>query len=314
MKTWIAAMALIGMALGLAPLAKAQDVAPTQIPLNFTMDGEVFSYLYTMQLIVEQQMGERPLETQSSNHRMKLAFTVRQPQQAGNAELTMRIQEATMGLSDGTGDDARRVTLSIPSIEPPDPDDEAQQALINIERLLEVSVITFSVTSTGEVENVKGLEQVVQAIAALDDPDPRLLGQLAPGQIEHLLESIFSADGAAGSSRRVGDGWQNAWSVDVPPVAVLDFTDEVKLEIAIENMATLSAKGSVSVRRPSTADPARPTISVDDYTSTAITQWDVRTGRMDSRKSNMIMTSTWQLEEVELHQKQVLSVKFKRTQ
>lgn len=310
MKTWITAIVL---ATTLIPSAGAQE-APTPIPLRVATPGETFSYRYTMQMTIEQQMGERVLDPQALNYRYHLAFTVRQVDPEGNAELVMSMTPGSVIVTDGTGDAMRQTVLTIPAA-PGNSDVEGDaKTLADLSSAIGQAQVLFQVTPQGDVSGVNGLDRVMDLMQQFDTPDVRLLGPIAPGQIEQTLEFIFGAEGAAGTSRRIGSGWQTSRSIDVPPVAVLDFTDSVNLASIDGQIATMQTKTSVGVRRPTAEDAARPTLGVEHFAGTAATMWDLAAGRLQARSSEMSMATSWQLAEVNLLQKQSVSVSIERAE
>ncbi|MCA9294232.1 MAG: hypothetical protein KDA20_10500, partial [Phycisphaerales bacterium] len=231
---------------------------------------------------------------------------------AGNTELVMRMRPGSVIVSDGAGEEMRRTQLTIPVPPTARADEGDAQALNNLSTAIDQTQVFFTVTPKGDVQNVHGLERVMEAFGQLEQSDVRLLGPIAPGQIEQTLESIFGAEGAAGTSRRVGAGWQTTRTVDVPPVAVFDFTDDVMLDSINGPVATLVSKGTVGVRRPTVEDAARPALGVEAFSSTTTTQWNLEDGRLVARVSDMVMETRWQLAEVDLLQKQTVHVAIAR--
>ena len=308
MKTWIAAAVL---AAGSTQIATAQ-AERHDIALKLGDEGSMFAYRYSMQLLIEQQQGERALAPQSASHDLVLDFTVRTMDPSGDTELALSIEAATIVVTDGSGDGAVRRTIQVPPHAPADPADTTATGLFAVGKALDDALIIFKVAPSGDVKDITGLTGFIQAFAALESADARLVGPLEPRQLENLLEAIFTADGAAGTTRAIGAGWQQARSVEVPPVAVLEFTDDVKFASVTTGKAVLESAGRIEVRRPAAEAPARPTLAVDGYESTVTTRWHLADGCLESRLSKMNMATRWQLGEIDLRQQQTAKQAIER--
>lgn len=300
------------LALSLVPAGAAQPV-PTDSPLEEPLgervdfeislnDGDEFAYRTRMELRIEQQQLEDEPEEQLLSYDVTTKFTVRGVEDDGTATVMVRVTEATIGITDGE-DQTQYEFRSLA--------DGEEYATPFAAAVIE-TVVTMMVSPTGEITGILGAEAYEASLNATEDADPRLLGFFAPEQFSDIFEPLFTIEELNGKPRRVGTGWATTREVELPPVAILDLNYNWRFGGMMEGVATLNSSIETTVRRPSTPDPARPTVVLEDSSGNVLTQWDQELKAVTRRISTLSMKTQWALGEMQVNLDQTSVVRIER--
>lgn len=286
----------------LLPVATAQPV-PTEQPLDEPVgervdfevsleQGDEFAYRTRMELrIDQQQMEEEPTEELMS-YDVTTKFTVQGVEDDGTATIALRVTEATIRLS-SEGEDP--IEFEVKQLE-----GEGEYASPFAAAIAE-TVVTIVVSPTGEITSILGAEAYQAALNASEGADPRMLGYFNADQIRDMFEPLFTIEELRGKPRRVGTGWATSREVELPPVAVLDLGYNWKLTGLMDEVATMTSSVEVTVRRPSTPDPARPTVVLEESSGNVLTQWNREKQMVTRRISTLQMKTEWALGELKVN-------------
>jgi hypothetical protein len=205
-----------------------------------------------------------------------------------------------------------RVTTDVPMRLPP---------IIILERLgeaardvrVKIRVEFPSEGGSGSVV-VSGFEDVAASLDGQDVFDMTMLGLLANEQMADALESVFFVDGAPDKQIRVGTGWQTENRVNLGPAGAIDVTTEWVFKSLDGSSATVTGAPRAAVARPVDADPASPSVAIEEQSSSIEILWNTEVSRVESRTSKQTMTTMWTLGPLKLSQMQdtTLSVTRKK--
>ncbi len=166
------------------------------------------------------------------------------------------------------------------------------------------ATLRLHIGSDGSVLRVDGLSDTLDALAADNEFDDRVLGIFGPDQIIDALAPIFTGDGVAHVAREKGDGWQSAMTTPLGPAGEIEFvTDWSITERAGES---LSIKGVESFQhnRPATPDPAAPSMAATEHAGETDTVWNFDRSILVSRLSQRTMAAEWSLGDFAIQQRQ----------
>ncbi len=151
---------------------------------------------------------------------------------------------------------------------------------------------------------VSGFENVAAALDEQDVFDMTVLGLLANEQMAEALESAFFIEGTADKQIRVGAGWQTEDRVNLGPAGAIEITTEWVFKSLEGSSATVTGRPRAAVARPAAADPAAPSVAIEEQSASIEIMWNAEVGRLDSRASKQSMTTVWTLGPLTLSQKQ----------
>ncbi len=151
---------------------------------------------------------------------------------------------------------------------------------------------------------VSGFENVAAALDEQDVFDMTTLGLLANEQMADALGSAFFIEGTADKSIRVGAGWQTEERVNLGPAGAIEITTEWVLKSLDGSSATVTGRPRAAIARPQAADPAAPSVTIEDQSASVEVVWNTEIGRLDSRTSKQAMSTVWTLGPLTLSQKQ----------
>ncbi len=298
----------------LLPIAAvvAQPV-PTDQPLDeplgervdFTIslqEGDEFAYRTRMELSVDQQQVSQDSVEETMSYDVTTKFTVQGVEDDGTATMALRVTEATIRLS--TGEEVSEFTLDTPQ--------EGEEFQNAFAASLAQTVVTIVVSPTGEITSVLGADAYESALSASEGADPRMLGFFTESQIREIYEPLFTIEELRDKPRRVGAGWATTREVELPPVAVLDLGYNWRFSGMLDGVATLTSRVEVTVRRPSTPDPARPTVVLEESSGNVLTQWDSELQAVTRRISTLQMKTQWALGEIQVNLDQSSVVRIER--
>ncbi|MFI4855657.1 MAG: hypothetical protein ACIAQF_11850 [Phycisphaerales bacterium JB065] len=290
--------------------AQAQPV-PTDQPLQQELgervdfdialgEGDVFAYRTRMNLRIEQEIADGDLTSQVLSYDVTSRFTVQGVDDEGVATVSMKVIDATITIADGD----EQTELKVGQLA------DGEQYGSPFAAAIANTVVTLVISPDGLITSVLGAEDYQAALDATDGADPRQIGFFSAEQIREIYEPLFTIEELNGKPRRVGTGWATSRVVELPPVAVIDLDYTWKFQGMLEEVATMTSRVVTNIRRPSTPDPARPTIAIEGSSGNVVTQWNRELQRVTRRISTLSLDTRWTLGELELTQKQQSSVRI----
>jgi len=300
------------LALSLVPAVSAQPV-PTDSPLDEPLgervdfeismtEGEEFAYRSRMDIRIRQQQLEADPVEQILSYDVVTKFTVRGVEEDGSATVMVRVIRATIGIADG--DD--RVQYDFAALA------DGEQYPTPFAAALAETVVTMLISPSGQITGILGAEAYEAALNATEDADPRLLGFFTTEQFQDMFEPLFTIEELNGKPRLVGTGWSTTREVELPPVAILDLSYNWRFGGVLDGIATLNSSIDTTVRRPSTPDPARPTVVLEDSSGNVLTQWDMELKAVTRRISTLAMKTQWALGDLQVNLEQSSVVRIER--
>lgn len=300
------------LALSLVPAASAQPVpsdSPLDEPLGERVDfeismteGDEFAYRTRMELQIEQQQLEADPTEQIMSYDVTTKFTVRGVEEDGTATVMVRVTEAAIEIADG--EDRSQYEFRALA--------EGEEYATPFAAAVVETVVTLMVSPDGQITGILGAEAYQAALTATDDADPRLLGFFTPDQFRDMFQPLFTIEELNGKPRRVGTGWATTREVELPPVAILDLSYNWKFSGLLDDVATLSSNIETTVRRPSTPDPSRPTVVLEDSSGNVLTQWNRELKAVTRRISTLSMKTQWALGDLQVNLDQTSVVRIER--
>lgn len=289
----IAAISALALLAPLAPTSSAQpetegvQAGAEGFPINLDLTpDQTFSYRFVVDVKVRQQQQGVAALDQAVRYEMDAKFTVLTASETG-AELTMSVERANFTV--GQGDQSLSIIAPAP--------DDIPDWMIPVSAALDATVVRVTLDAAGTVTKVAGLDPFMQSILMLESPDQRLMGFMPPSQLIDILTPVFTAEGAQGTAPTVGETWTSTKAVQLPPVAVLDFTYNWSLSAVTgkndTRRAIIAGEPTLELRRPVEPNPSRPTLAIDDHSSSVMTQWNLTQGLLDQRVATQLMETTW---------------------
>lgn len=286
----------------LLPAAVAQPV-PTEQPLDEPLgervdfevslqEGDEFAYRTRMELQIDQQQLEGESADETMSYDVTTKFTVQNVEDDGTATIALRVSEAMIRLS-SEGEDP--IELMVERL------DNQEDYGSPFAAAIAETVVMIVVSPSGEITSVLGAEAFEAALNASEGADPRMLGYFNADQIRDMFEPLFTIEELRGKPRRVGTGWATSREVELPPVAVLDLGYNWKFSGLMDEVATMTSSVEVTVRRPSTPDPARPTVVLEESSGNVLTQWNREMQMVTRRISTLQMKTEWALGELKVN-------------
>lgn len=281
------------------------DDAPVKLTTALTAEREL-AFQVAQDITIRQQQADVPESTERFAHAAIFNLKVLSVQDDQTARLSLKVSDVAALLST-----AGRVVSYKGSTNLPVADPEAlgasasDEALDSVMKAILDCAIEFEVDASGQVLRMKGLEPALEAMGAQEaftvadktgpKPDPRALGFMTIDNLSELLTRVLSVEGVGTDPRNVGSGWQTTRSVKLPPVGVIEITNNWTLASHAADTAAINGDFAMDVKISPNASPDVPTVTITEQTGGTTIQWNTADNALKSRTTTQKVATDWRL-------------------
>jgi len=143
------------------------------------------------------------------------------------------------------------------------------------------SELSFTVSPTGDVSPVQGLDAFIATIDASSASDVAFIGAFTPERLAEMIEPMFDADGGAAEPRDKGDRWSETERISLGPIGDVAITRDYSYLVREQGKANVIGSLSVKLDKPEATSDASPSVRLNGVTGATVIQWDIQSNTLE---------------------------------